>query len=204
MDFLTSLEKENEDTIYNATLKDAIEKRILILNQEIDDDIIENYIYQIIRWNIEDKDIPVEKRKSIKIMVNSPGGDCVVGFSFVDVIKNSKTPIIAIGFGLVASMAYHIFIGCPKRYAFNNTVLLQHDGEISVSNSSSKVKDTMRFFDNMETRTKKHVLENTSISEEEYDKHYETEWYFYADEDGIKYNCVDGIIGTDILLEDIL
>lgn len=205
MDNLTFMGKDEEgSSIYNATIKDALNKRILIINQEIDDDIIENYIYQIIRWNIEDQHLPVENRTKIKLLINSPGGDCIVGFSLVDVIKNSKTPIVAIGFGLVASMAYHIYISCYERYAFENTVLLQHDGEISVSNSTSKVKDTMKFFDQMEVRTKNHVLSCTSMSEEEYDRHYEQEWYFYADEEGKKYNCVDGIIGKDVNFEDIL
>lgn len=203
MDFLTLTEDDN-NSLYTATIKDALEKRILIINQDIDSDIIEDYIYQIIRWNIEDKDIPSEKRQPIKLFINCNGGDCITGFSLVDVIKNSKTPVIGIGFGLVASMAYHIYISCGTRYAFADTILLMHDGEITISNSTSKARDTMAFFNNMEERTKKHVLAHTSITEEFYDKHYDQEFYMYADQQGKELGCVDYVIGIDCDLDTIL
>ncbi len=203
MEGLYSLINSNKESLYENVIKDGLNKRILIFNQEVTDDIIEDYSYYIIKWNMEDKNIPTEKRKKITILINSPGGDCITGFNMVDIISNSKTPVVAIGMGLVASMAYHLFIGCHERYAFENTVFLQHDGDMEISNSSSKFKDTVKFFNSMEERTKQYVLEHTKIESEYYDKVYGVELYMYSDQ-AKKLGCVDGIIGEDISLEDIL
>lgn len=187
---------------YEKNIEDALKKRILILNCEIDESILENVALHIIQWNIEDDGLPVEKRKKIKLLISSPGGDCFSGFSLIDVVRNSKTPIVAIGFGLVASMAYYLFIACKERIAFSNTILLLHDGEMSVSNSTSKAKDTMRFLNHMEERTKQLVIKYTKITEEFYDEHYDQEYFMYADEEGVEMGIVDKIIGKDISFDE--
>lgn len=83
-------------------------------------------------------------------------------------------------------------------------VLLMHDGEVTISNSTSKARDTMTFFNNMEERTKKHVLSCTTMTEEFYDKHYDQEFFMYADEQGKELGCVDCVIGVDCDLDAIL
>ena len=60
----------------------------------------------------------------------------------------------------------------------------------------------MKFFDSMEERTKQHVLERTKMTEEFYDKVYEQEFWFYADE-AKELGVVDKIIGQDCTLDDI-
>ena len=91
-----------------------------------------------------------------------------------------------------------------ERYAFPSSVLLQHDGELSLQNSTSKVRDTMKFFESMEERTKQHVLKYTTMTEEFYDKHYDQEYWMYANEKGKELGMVDYIIGEDCSLDDIL
>lgn len=190
--------------LYESTIGDALEKRMLIFNEDFSEDLVENYIYHIIKWNMEDKDIVPEQRKPITILLNSPGGDSIIGFGLVNVIENSQTPVHVIGIGLVASMAFYLFIACHKRYAFPSTILLLHDGETCVQNSAKKAKETQRFLDEMEDRTKTHVLKYTSFSSDKYDEIYGSEYYMYADAGGKQMNCVDGIIGTDVSLLDIL
>ena len=100
-------------------------------------------------------------------------------------------------------MGYHILISCHKRYTFPNSVLLQHDGEVLLQNSTSKARDTMKFFDSMEERIKKHVLENTGIDEEMYQKIYKQEYYMFPEE-AKSLCCIDYIIGQDCDLTEIL
>lgn len=183
-------------SLYETTIRGMLEKRILIINDEISDNVIENYVAHIIRWNMEDVNIPKEKRKKITILINSAGGDVFTGFCLISAISASTTPVVAIGMGIVASMAYHIFISCHERYAFSTTVLLQHDGEIAVCNSTGKAKDTMKFFDKLEERTKQHVIKYTKMTEDFYNDHYDQEFYMFADEDGINLGCVDKIINS--------
>lgn len=184
-------------------LKDCIDHRVLVLNQEIDDAVIDNYMLYIMKWNREDKNIPVEKRNPIYLYINSVGGDIWSGFALLDAILSSETKVIGVGMGLVASMAYYIYIACHERYAFKNTVLLQHDGVTTVSNTSSKAKDAMKFFDTMNEQVREFVISHTKISVEFYESIYEKEYYMYAAE-AKSLGCVDKIIGVDCNLSDIL
>ena len=203
-DLLLPLLGGNNDDLYTETIKENLKNRVLIFNDEVNDNIIENYILHIFKWNREDKDIDPSKRKKITLIINSPGGDCMIGFGgMVNCIEQSKTPVIAVGIGLVASMAFHIYIACKERYAFKDTVLLMHDGEQSAASSGGKFKDIARFFENMDNRTKQHVLKYTNIDEEFYNDHQDREFYIYAD-DAKELGCVDKIIGVDCDLDEII
>lgn len=201
-DIMTLLDGGNND-LYMEVIKENLENRVLVFNEEVTDAIIENFTLHILKWNMEDRNIPVEHRKKIRLYINSPGGDVFSGFNLVDVIMASTTPVIGICFGMAASMGYHILLACHERIAFKDSVLLQHDGEIAIRNSTSKAKDTMKFFDNMEQRTKAYVLSRTTMTEEFYDKHYDQEYYMYANEQGRELGCVHKIIGEDCDLDYI-
>ena len=54
--------------IYDEVNRKLNTNRTIIINEGIDDCIVENYMPFIIQWNREDRWIPVEKRKPIKII----------------------------------------------------------------------------------------------------------------------------------------
>ena len=184
-------------------IKDCIDHRILVVNREIDESCVEDYVLYILKWNREDRDIPKDKRKPIYVYINSPGGDIWSGFALVDAILQSETKVIGLAMGLVASMAYYIYIACHERYAFRNTVLLQHDGVTTVSNTSSKAKDAMKFFDTMNDQIKDFVISQTKITEEFYSSIYEKEYYMYSSE-AKDLGCVHHIIGVDCSINDVI
>lgn len=201
---LMALLGAGNDDLYTEIIKENLANRVLIFNDEVNDSLIENYILYILKWNREDKDIEPSKRRKIKIILNSPGGDCMIGFGImVNCIEQSKTPIVAVGMCLVASMAFHIYIACKERIAFNDTIFLMHDGEQSAASSGGKFKDIAKFFENMDNRTKQHVLKYTTIDEDFYDSHQDREFYMYADE-AKGFGCVDKIIGTDCDIDEII
>ena len=196
------LGSENDD-LYTEIIKENLEHRTLIFNDEVNDALIENYMLYILKWNREDKDIDPSKRQKLTIVLNSPGGDCMIGFGgMVNCIEQSKTPIRVVGIGLVASMAFHIYIACKERFAYKDTIFLMHDGEQSASSSGGKFKDIARFFDNMNERTKQHVLKYTKMTEEFYDDHLDREFYMYSD-DAQVLGVVDKIIGIDCDIDEL-
>ena len=188
--------------VYDELMKYYTDKRVLIVNKDIDNSVIESYAIRILRWNDEDKNIPSDKRQPIIILIHSCGGDLFSTLFLIDIIKQSKTPIHTVGMGLVASAAYYIYINGHDRLAFENTVFLQHDGTISIADSNSKVKDFMAFNDLMEERIKESILTQTKIDSDFYDKTFDKEYYFFADK-GKELGVVDKIIGQDIKLADI-
>lgn len=202
MDNTFSIMEEMGTGIYDDLMKYYTDRRVLIINKDIDNSVIESYAIRILRWNDEDKNILPEKRRPITLLIHSCGGDLFSTLFLIDIIKQSKTPICTVGMGLVASAAYYIYINGHKRLAFENTVFLQHDGTISIADSNSKVKDFIAFNDLMEERIKESILTQTKIDADFYDKTFDKEYYFFADK-GKELGVVDKIIGQDIELADI-
>lgn len=187
----------------DETIRAFLEKRVLVFNGEVDEQVMTDYILHILKWNDEDKDIPIEKRKKIKVYISTPGGSTFSAWAMIDVIENSKTPIVGVCFDMCASAGFYIYIACHERIAFKNSAILEHDGEIAIQNSAKKAKDVMEFFNDMDQRFKQHVLDHTKIDSEFYDNIYETEFWFFADK-GKELGVVDKIIGEDVDINYIL
>ena len=194
---------ENQSPIWDETLRDFINDRVLVFNNNIDDNVIEDIIMYIIKWNKEDKNLPIEKRKKIRLYISSPGGNTFDGNILSNVILQSKTPIIGIALDLCASAAYYAFLACDERIAFQETSFLQHEGEISIENSRSKAKQTAEFFDSMEDKAKQFILSRTNITSELYDQVYDNEFWMDA-EKAKELGVIHKIIGQDCDLDYIL
>ena len=93
MDLKSILDTTNDNTFFDEVIRDYYDNRILILNNEIDENLIEDCIIYILKWNQCDKGLPIENRKPITIYINSGGGDSIIAMQLVDVIKASMTPI---------------------------------------------------------------------------------------------------------------
>lgn len=199
---INSILMDNEASVYDKLFAGFIQNRILVLNQDVDMRMIDDAISWIIQWNLEDMCIAKKDRKPITLFIHSYGGDMYVAGPMIDIIRSSETPIKVIGLGLVASAAYLIYLAADERYAFHNTIFLQHDGEIDLSNSTGKAKDTMAFFDGMNERVKNYVLERTTMDEAIYDKNVNREFYMYSNT-AKDFGIVHKIIGKDISLKQI-
>ena len=193
---MPGIDCDNGLSPYDSLLKEDIQNRVLLINEHITDVTVDNQVMCILRWNAEDKDLPVDKRKTITIYINSEGGSSFDGQALIDVILASKTKVRTVALGMVASMAYLIYIAGHERIAFANAALLQHEGETNVGGVTSKARDTMEFFDDMEDRIRKYILSRTAITDEKYEAVYKKEWWMYAQE-AKEFGIVDRIIGED-------
>lgn len=108
-------------------LKD-LESRKLYINYEIDETLNDEITYHILRYNAEDKGIPVEKRKPILLYIASNGGSVPNGFSLIDTIINSKSPVYTINLAYQYLMGFLIGLAGHKRCATKHTTYLMHDG----------------------------------------------------------------------------
>lgn len=151
--------------------------------------IVEN----IDRFNREDSGLLIEKRKPIILYINSPGGDVTEGFSLVDRIAESETPVYTVNTGQWSSMAFLIGISGHKRLAYPSSTFLLHDGSSYVSGSSNKVYDQAKFVERFEKEiVKPHILSHSKLSSKEYDAKSRVEWYMFATE-AKKYGFIDEI-----------
>lgn len=191
-----------QDEFMQNVYEEFLEDRQIILNDYVDDKLLEIAVLQIIKFNKEDQGKSVESRVPIILHINTLGGDVSSGLSLIDVIQTSKTPVYGVCHK-ACSMGAYILVSCHKRFAFKNSTLLFHDGSTFVGSSSSKVKDTVRWMNELEVRLDNLVFANTKIDEAEYEKHRRDEWYMFPSE-AKELGIINHIIGEDVELDAIL
>lgn len=194
---------KDDDSIYDTIIKEHLNERKIILNEDVDDNVIENICLMIMQWNKEDKDLPKDCRKPIYIYINSDGGDVIAGSQVLSSILTSATPIITIGFAKCASMASYILAAGHKRYCFPNTIVLYHDGQTGYVSSSNKGKDIQKFYDNLKKRMTDFMIAHSNMSAEFLEEIKDREYYMFAEE-AKERGVIDGIIGQDIELDSLL
>ncbi len=184
---------------------EEIDKRHLAINSVIEDGMTyDSIVYHILRYNAQDKDIPIEKRQPIILYINTPGGSVTDGYGIIDAIKSSKTPVYTVNLGTCFSMGFLIFISGHKRYAMPHSEFLMHDGSTAGWDSTAKMKDRMEFeTQQIEQMTKEHILSHTKIDSDLYDEKYRVEWYFLPKE-AKELGVVDNIVTEDCDIYAIL
>lgn len=195
--------------VYNYVYSDRyemedVENRRMYINSGIDEYVVTDLAYHIMRYNRMDKDILVEDRKPIILYINSPGGNVTDGYALIDAMMLSKTPVYTVNLGIAYSMGFLIFIAGQKRFSMPSATFLCHDGASGGFDSMNKLKDRIEFeTGQMEQHTEEYVLERTGISKKQYRDNQRKEWYFYPDE-AKKLGVVTHIVGKDCTIDEII
>ena len=177
------------------------QNRVLWIEGEISDDTFSLFELSklIINYNKEDKDIPVEQRKPIKIFINSPGGDLESTLAFIGLINISKTPIWTINACWGASAAGLILMAGHKRFALPNTTCLIHSGSGQLGGSYEQTTEQMKNYKYLVDKMRDFILDKTKIDPKLFKKNSQKDWYIYTDE-MLSLGIVDEIISDlDIL-----
>lgn len=157
-----------------------------------------NYIIKhIIEFNAQDKGLDPSQRQPIKLFINSPGGSVSEGFPLVSTIELSKTPVHTVNIGTWSSMAFCIGIAGHKRFALPYTKFLLHEGSTFAGGASGAVQDAIDFEKRYKDEViKKHVLEHSKMTEQEYASLLRCEYYMLP-QDALRHGFIDDIV-TDI------
>lgn len=185
-------------------IEDINDNRHLFLNSDVDEQVIDQIVYHIMRYNRLDKGIDVQDRKPIIVYINSPGGSVVDGYGLVDAILCSKTPVYTVNLGQCSSMGFLIFIAGHRRYSMPHAEYLMHEGYTGALDNMSKVKERIDFeAGELEQATKAYVIQQTKISEELYREKYRCEWYFLPDK-AKELGVTHYIVGKDCEFDEII
>lgn len=177
-----------------------LENRTLWLDTDVDDSLFE-FVRHIIRWNEEDKGVPVEDRRPVRLMIFSYGGDLDVNNAFIDVVRTSQTPIWAINLGQACSAACFISIACHKRFALPNaTYLIHQGGGDGISGTYQQVMSAMLEYQRKIEEIEAFLIANTKIPQDILEEQITTEWFISAKE-AVEYGICDKIIES---LDEIL
>lgn len=156
---------------------------------------IAQLIKTIININIEDAGKPVEERKRILILEDSPGGDLELAFSLSDVIQSSVTPVYTVALSNVMSAAFIIFLSGHKRFVYPHSQLLCHGGKIEgLSGTQDEIEAATKNYKDTLNKMKEYILDRTTIDSKLFAKNQKKDWYISPKEAVENYGIADKII----------
>ena len=158
-----------------------LEHRVLWIDDEINE-LSLLYVKNILRWNREDDlaNIPIEQRIPIKLLFHSVGGDLDIQAMMSNIITLSKTPVIGIAMGMVASAAAYIFLNCHKRYMLSSSYFLFHKGSIGVNGNANDVLSLIEDYQAQLDILIKKIVSSTDFTEKEVMDNIGMDWYVRA------------------------
>jgi ATP-dependent protease ClpP protease subunit len=174
----------------------ALEKdRKIYIDYDIDDTLSQAHRL-IMRWNIEDKGLPIGERKPIWIYVMSYGGDLDYMWMLIDVIMLSSTPIYTVNINEAGSAAGLIFLAGHRRYMMPRSKLVIHEGSAQLSGDAVKVMDQSESYKKQLKQMKDFILERTTIPKQQLMRKRNNDWELDATY-CLEHNACDKIV-TDI------
>lgn len=171
-----------------------IQDRVLWLDFEINENILA-LSKLILRYNKEDEgnNIPVEKRKPIKILIYSLGGDAHLTIHFIKLIEISKTPIYTYNMGIAFSGAFYILIAGHKKFALKDSFALYHSGSGGTAGTYEQTLAQMNEYKMIQKVLETHFLAKTKVDKAIFNKQKKTEWYMDSSQQ-LKNGVADAII----------
>ena len=189
---ITLYPDEEVCSVETVDLSDT-EHRVLWLDSEVSLKTM-TCVKNIMDWNRQDIELPVEERQPIRIMFFSYGGELDVNNSIIDAIQLSKTPVYGYNMGVAYSAACYIFMACHKRYAAPSSKFLLHGGSCELAGTYNDMSSYIEDYNSSIAEIKKFVKKRSTISDEELEDRFRGEWFVSAADAMEKYGFVDKII----------
>lgn len=172
-----------------------LNRRTIVLNDAIDEDILETVILPLKEFEEDDCSSPV------KLILNTPGGSVADALMLCNVIDQYKKPLEIIVPSYACSMGTIILCAGNKNHNVTKKCYpfsfgLIHSGQTFVGGESHSVEDVVDFNKATDAKIREYIISNTNITEELYDKHYRKQWYL-SSEELLKYGLIDEIIGSE-------
>jgi ATP-dependent Clp protease protease subunit len=166
--------------------------RIYWLNSQIDDSTLDLARY-IFRCNKEDEGKPIEERKRILVMIDSPGGSVEVLASIIGAMKISKTPIHTCCYCTAYSAAADLLACGHKRFALPMTSIMFHAGSASYQGSQNDIDKAKKFFDAMGKRITNEVNSRTKF-DAKFLRKLKTDDMYMNEEEALNYGVIDEVV----------
>ena len=115
-------EKEEKEEKDEATAKQLLETRTIVISESVDGKLADRIIRQILILEKRDPD------SEIKIFINSPGGEIYSGYAIFDLCRFVRCPITTVVLGLAASMGSILSLAADKgrKFALPNAKIMIH------------------------------------------------------------------------------
>ena len=128
-------------------------------------DISNENVTEAIKW-ILSANLNKKPKRTLKLYINSAGGDLYEAFALIDVMKDSYHHISTIGVGAVMSASLLIFASGKhgERYIAKNTGIMNHQHSDAMESKMHDMKSQMQENQNCEERCFKILKEATGMT----------------------------------------
>lgn len=168
------------------------QNRIYWVNSQIDDSTL-GLVKFIIKCNKEDVGKPVEDRKRILIMIDSPGGSVEVEQSIIGTIKISKTPVWTCCYCTAYSAAADLLSCGHKRFALPFVNIMFHAGSGRYEGTQAQIDSAKKFFDKMNQKVNGEVYSRVNFDNKT-KKKLKTEDVYMDENEALSFGVIDEII----------
>ena len=148
------------------TASDAVD-RILLDNDihYLSGDIAQENVAEAIKWIIS-ANLSKKPKRTLKLYINTFGGDLYEAFALIDVMKNSYHNISTIGVGAIMSAGLLIFASGKQgeRYIGKNAGVMNHQHSDEMSAKMHDMKAQMKENNNCEQRCMQILRDATGYS----------------------------------------
>ncbi|MDA3850874.1 MAG: ATP-dependent Clp protease proteolytic subunit [Spirochaetaceae bacterium] len=168
--------------------KKMLETRTILLCGEINKELAERVIKQLLLLEAANKE-------TIKLFIDSPGGDADAGFAIYDMIRFIDVPVITIGMGLIASAASIVLIAVPaeNRLSLPNAHYMIHQPLSNIRGVASDIEIHAMEIEKLRKKANKLYAKETGQDEEKVSM--DTDRNFWLDAQEAKaYGLVSRII----------
>lgn len=166
--------------------------RIYWVDDQIDASTLD-LVKFIIKCNKDDAGKPVDERKRILIMIDSPGGSVEVLGSIIGAIKISKTPVYTCCYCTAYSAAADLLACGHKRFALPMTNVMFHMGSCMYQGSQNDVEKAKKFYDRMGKSIVDYVISRTKF-DNKFLKKLKTDDMYMNEEEALSYGVIDKIV----------
>lgn len=162
-------------------------ERAIVLKDAVEEYNVNYIIDKMSEFNAKDKTRP------IFLIINSPGGSVIDGFSLIRTMTSIEAPTVCVIDTEAFSMAAIISQYCSKTYIHKYASILFHEAAFGVRGQVSQVKTRVEFILNELNEFELDLAQQMGLPLEKLNELSHKEWWLTARE-AAKFGVVDGII----------
>ncbi|MDR0558077.1 MAG: ATP-dependent Clp protease proteolytic subunit [Treponema sp.] len=165
-----------------------LKTRTILLSGEINKELAEKTIRQLLL--LEDMG-----GGSIRIFIDSPGGDADAGYAIFDMIRFVKPDVWTVGMGLVASAAAIIQLASPKerRIGLPNSHYLIHQPLSGIQGVATDIEIHARELEKLRAKINRLIAGETGVAIEKVERDTDRDFWMNAEE-AVEYGLISRII----------
>lgn len=139
----------------------------------------------------------VEDAKTIRVRINSPGGDVFAGQAIYSMLKRCKAEVVGYVDGLAASIASLVLMACDKAIMPKNSMLMIHKPWTATAGNANDMAKTIETLNKVEEAMLTAYVDKTGMAEDEIKELLAAETWLSAS-DAVAKGFADEIEETEV------